>query len=374
MKRVLCGRTPWSMKKQQRSADSWIDGWISDHGYESGNDMYRYPMIWKWNGYNVSKAYKLDNYDALCDEIEEALENSRSEKRFREELDNLIDSHLGFVSDEEIAEMEGNNSFADNGQYEDKQNRESKILYLDNYSEDEIRSMNLNELITKHKLLYHNIVYGKFVNLCVEDVYDDNAVVDLPITGDTRLEINIDKHRKFNKLTISIPNRVERIKLVSAGCNILDLSNCECDNLTIGSGAWDVNTSSFSNLQTIVLPDSSANCNRIYFEHKCLARSKISTIVNSENIYDIGIGAFQGCKHLTEISLSADVTMYDNSFKNSNLQHVNWYGNITNSILKPIANSYDTHNELESLPFEGCPYQKYFIENYVEPFLDEIGE
>ena len=26
-----------------------------------------------------------------------------------------------------------------------------------------------------------------------------------------------------------------------------------------------------------------------------------------------------------------------------------------------------------TLPFEGCPYQDYFIENYVEPYLDEMN-
>ena len=75
MKRVLCGRTPWSTKKQQRSADSWIDGWISDHGYESGNDMYGYPMIWTRDDYGyVENAYSLSNYSGLCNEVQEALE------------------------------------------------------------------------------------------------------------------------------------------------------------------------------------------------------------------------------------------------------------------------------------------------------------
>lgn len=68
--------------------------------------MYRYLMIWiKDDNGSVVSAHKLDDYNGLCNEVEEALENSRSEKKFKEELENLIDDHLGFVSDDEIAEM-----------------------------------------------------------------------------------------------------------------------------------------------------------------------------------------------------------------------------------------------------------------------------
>lgn len=381
MKRVLCGRTPWSTKKQQRSADSCIDGWISDHGYESGNDMYGYPMIWKWDGDRIASAHKLKDYDGLCDEVQEALEKSKSEKAFKDELDDIIDNHLGFVSDSEIAEMEGNNPFEsdsdDKDHEEDAESQENNIICLDDYSEDEIRSMNLLNLAKKHKLLYHNVVYGEFVNLCVEDVYDDSAVVDLPVLESDSIVIMINKKKKFDKLTILLPNRVNRINIDSAGCNILDLSNCRCEELSVGSGCWDINTCQFPNLQTIVLPQSPSACRRIEFDHKCLIKSKVSDIVNSENIDFIGVGAFERCKYLQEISLSSDVDMYDSSFDKSNLKYVNWYGDITNSILKPFAEEYVSYTESldksEELPFEGCPYQDYFIENYVDPYLDEMN-
>lgn len=114
--------------------------------------------------------------------------------------------------------------------------------------------MNLLNLAKKFKLLYHNVVYGEFVALCVEDVYDDNAVVDLPVLESNSIVINLNKKKKFDKLTILLPNRVNRISIYSAGCNILDLSNCRCDKLSVHSRGGDTNACQFPNLQTIVLP------------------------------------------------------------------------------------------------------------------------
>ena len=384
MKRVLCGRTPWSTEKQQRSADSWIDGWISDHGYESGNDMYGYPMIWRWNGDRVASAHKLEDYDGLYDEVQEALENSKSEKTFKDELDDIIDSHLGFVSDSEIAEMEGKNSFDVDDDYKDDiKSHEDNIIYLDDYSEDEIKSMDLKQLVNTNKLVYHGVVYGKFVNICAEDVTNDEAIVDLPLPADCKLEVYIDKKKKFNKLTIAPPRYITEISIIEAGCSILDVSKCQCDELEVGSPCWNESTSDFKNLQTIILPASSSSCRRITFPDKAFIKTKISNIINAESITDIGFGCFKGCKKLTNISLSADVDMWSDSFQNSNLSHVDWHGNVIDSMIKPIARSYNDKSQSsqsgtlrDSLEifFQDTPYHDEFVSKYVDPFLEEIGD
>ena len=387
MKRVLCGRTPWSTKKHQRSADSWIDGWISDHGYESGNDMHGYPMIWIKDGNgSVVSAHKLDDYDTLCDEVEEALENSRSEKTFKDELDDIIDDHLGFVSDSEIAEMEGNNPFedgSDDKDYEEVESQDDNIIYLDDYSEDEIKSMDLKTLVKTNKIVYHGVVYGKFVNICAEDVTNDEAIVDLPLPADCKLEVYIDKKKKFNKLTIAPPRYITEISIIEAGCSILDVSKCQCDELKVGSPCWNESTSDFKNLQTIILPASSSSCRRITFPDKAFIKTKISNIINAESITDIGFGCFTGCKKLTNISLSVDVNMWSDSFQNSNLSHVDWYGNVIDSMIKPLARSYNDESQSsrsgtlrDSLEifFHDTPYHDEFVSKYVDPFLEEIGE
>ena len=390
MKRVLCGRTPWSTKKQQRSADSWIDKWISDHGYESGNDMYGYPMIWMWDGDRVVAAHKLEDYNRMCDEIAEALENSRSEKKFKEELDDIIDDHFGFVSDSEIAEMEGRNPFDDDSDeqyhddYEDDiESQEDNIIYLDDYSEAEIRSMDLKKLVNTNEIGYHGVIYSKFVNICAKDVTNDEAIVDLPLPADCKLEVYIDKKKKFNKLTIAPPRYITEISIIEAGCSILDVSKCQCDELEVGSPCWNESTSDFKNLQTIILPASSSSCRRITFPDKAFIKTKISNIINAESITDIGFGCFKGCKKLTNISLSVDVDMWSDSFQNSNLSHVDWHGNVIDSMIEPIARSYNDKSQssrsgtlrdsLETF-FIDTPYHDEFVSKYVDPYLEEIGE
>ena len=388
MKRVLCGRTPWSTKKQQRSADSWIDEWISDHGYESGNDMYGYPMIWTRddNG-NVVSAHKLEGYNRMCDEIAEALENSRSEKKFKEELDDIIDDHLGFVSDSEIAEMEGRNPFDDDDNdddYTDTDDEASyigndKILCLDNYSEDEIQSMTNKELLKADNILYHGVLYyGCHSWLDVVDVKCEDAKIDIPVKTGCKLTINIPANKKFNKLTLSITNELDIVEIWRTGCAVLDLSKCKCDSLRFGSPETR-DCRNMPNIKTIILPNSASSCRYIGFHEHCLENSNISNIVNGENITTISTNSFANCKNLRTISLSSKIYFHADSFENSGLSSVKWCGDVKR-VIKNMAYGDYSHPRTSTLRetltsfFQDTPYHDEFVSKYVDPFLEEIGE
>lgn len=376
MKRVLCGRTPWSTKKQQRSADSWIDGWISDHGYESGNDMYGYPMIWtRDNDGYVENAYSISNYRGLLDEVQEALENSTSERKFKDELDNLIDDHLGFVSDEQIEEMDEN---VDDNVREPEQggNKDNNVLYLDDYSQEELEQININELCVNHiKVYYHHVLYeyGSDNVVAILDAEGKNVVIDNPIlNSDTWLSSYGMNKKHIQSLSFDLPNSIDYVRIYKADCEILDLSNSRCKRIKLGDGYG-----CFQNTKIVKLP-SSSNI-EIKFNDGAFAESKIQTVVNSEYISEIGTTCFRECNNLKSISLDSKCVIDSFAFEDSSLQFVDWKpDSLDLGTFAPIVRSYGHRPDLLpyqlALPFEGCPYQDYFIENYVDPYLDGMNK
>ena len=374
MKRVLCGRTPWSTKKQQRSADSWIDGWISDHGYESGNDMYGYPMIWTRDKYDyVENAYSLSNYRGLLYEVQQALENSTSEKKFKDELDNLIDDHLGFVSDEQIDEMNEGVEDIEKGPQQGG-NKDNNVLYLDDYSQEELEQINQDELYDNNiKVYYHHVLYEysfkKYVTIL--DVDSENVVIDNPIVDDRTWLVSEGENKKHMKsLRFDLPTAIGEIRLERSDCEILDLSNVQCKRILLGM--W---YGGLKNTKFVKLP-SSSNI-EIKFGSGTFAEGKIQTIVNSEYISKIGTTCFDKCKNLKSLSLNPKCVIDSYAFEDSSLQFVDWKpDSLDLGTFAPIVRSYVHRPDLlpyqMALPFKDCPYQDYFIENYVEPYLDEM--
>lgn len=370
MKRVLCGRTPWSTKKQQRSADSWIDGWISDHGYESGNDMYGYPMIWTRDKYGyVENAYSLSNYRGLLDEVQEALEKSTSERKFKDELDDLIDDHLGFVSDAQIDEMD--ESVDDNV----REPEQDGILYLDDYSQEELEQLDPRNLAANRiKVYYHHVLYEYFsgCHVTILDAEGENVVIDNPIlNSDTWLTSYGMNKKHMKSLSFDLPTSVYNLSIDKAYCEILDLSNVQCRQIEFGN----CNHGSFDNTKIVKLP--SHDNIEIKFWDKAFTNSKVHNIVNSEYISMIGKNCFNGCNNLKSISLNSKCIVEKYAFQNSSLQFVDWKPDSLDlgtfaRIVRWYEDKPDKIPNQMTLPFEGCPYQDYFIENYVEPYLDEM--
>ena len=316
MKRVLCGRTPWSTKKHQMSADDWIDTWISDHGYDSGNDMYGDPMIWTRDDYGyVENAHSISNYNRLLDEIQEALENSKSETKFREELDDLIDDHLGFVSDEQIYEM---NEAVD---YKEPEPTDDNILHLDDYTEDEIRQLPHDQLAeNKSKLYYHDVLYQyeRDGDLTVLDADTLHVVIDIPIVNSrTSVMIRDLDLYTYRSLEFNLPCPVYFVTICHADCQILDLSNLQCKQVEIGG----YGCASFVNTEIVKLPaDASYRNPTIAFYSGAFANSRVKTITNSESIWFIGENCFENCKQLKSLSLNPKCNIGDDAFKNSSLE------------------------------------------------------
>lgn len=361
-------------EENQRSVDAWIDWWISDHGYESGNDMYGYPMIWTWDDYSyVENAYSISDYRGLCDEVQEALENSKSEKKFKEELDNLIDDHLEFVSDEQIDEM---NEAVDHTKPEPA---DDNILYLDDYTEDELRQLPYNQLAkNKTKLYYHNVLYQyeHDGDLTILDADIKDVVIDIPIVNSrTSFMLRHLDTRMYRSLKFNLPCPVYFVTICHADCQILDLSSLQCKDLSIGAYLFD----SFVNTEIVKLPTDALYDNpTISFGPSAFVNSRVKTITNSESIWSIRDNCFENCKNLKSLSLNPKCCISDYAFKNSSLKFIDWG---TDSADIEIVN-YRYHNHklgsdlkyAMSNPFEGTSYQAEFIEEYVQPYLDEIGE
>lgn len=314
-------------------------------------------MIWTRDDYGyVENAYSLSNYRGLLDEVQEALENSTSERKFKDELDNLIDDHLGFVSDEQIDEMD---EAVDHTKHEDA---DGDILYLDDYTEDEILQLTPNQLAkNESKVYYHNVLYqyersDDTITILGADTED--VIIDIPIVNSrTSFLIRHLDTNMYRLLQFNLPCPVYFVSICHADCRILDLSRLQCHNLSIGAYLYD----SFVNTEIVKLPTNASYRNpTITFGRDAFVNSNITTITNSESIWSIRDNCFENCKHLKSLSLNPECIIDKYAFKNSSLEFIDW--STTSTDLKVVKQQYykcknspDCEYAMSN-PFEGCPY------------------
>lgn len=221
----------------------------------------------------LKNAYSLSNYRGLLDEVQEALENSTSEREFKDELDNLIDDHLSFVSDEQIEEMD--ESVDDNM----REPEQDGILYLDDYSQEELEQLDPVKLAVNNiKVYYHHVLYEYFsgCHVTILDAESENVVIDNPILNSDTWLTSYGMNRKHMKsLSFDLPTSVDNLSIDNAYCEILDLSNVQCRRIEFGN----CNHGGFDNTKIIKLP-SSDNI-EIKFRDKAFTNSKVQNIVNS---------------------------------------------------------------------------------------------